>query len=480
LNVTYNQDMDLSIIEHLLVNRCRLKKSSPLVMGVSGGPDSLCLLDVLFRLGYKPVVAHFDHKIRVESGEDIEFVRRVAAGYNLPLDVGAGDIPAMAQEKRISIEAAARIARYGFLFAAARRWNAQALVVAHTADDQVETLLLHLLRGSGLDGLLGMDFRAFLPEWGDKIALVRPLLATWRAEVESYCQDQGIEVLTDATNRDTYYTRNRIRLELIPQLETYNPKVRKALWRLAENLRMDVAVLLPLQEKAWQSCCLETGEDRVLLDAVALRGLEEGLRRWVVRNALKTIPLGDELDHDLVEQVLSFIKTPSRSRQMELAAGFVCRLVGEGLIFCLAGYSPSQGNYPAIPAGQEMILQIPAMLVVEQDWSLCVELIKAELPTWVPETVYKAYVDGDKLVGDLSLRTSRPGDRYSPLGMGGKSTKLSDLFINRHLPKDARATLPLVCDCQGIVWVSGYPPAERVCITSQTRRVVMLHWVKGK
>jgi tRNA(Ile)-lysidine synthase len=198
------------------------------VAAVSGGADSVGLLLALWELGLRPVVAHLDHGLRAESAGDAEFVRDLAGRLGLTCDIQRRDVEAYRRERRLSLEAAAREVRHAFLCDVAERHGAGAIFLAHTADDQVETFLLRLIRGAGVAGLSGMR-----PKDGP---LCRPMLGIWRANVEAYLRQRGQTWREDASNRDRRFLRNRVRHELLPLLESMNPGIRKVLLREAEAL----------------------------------------------------------------------------------------------------------------------------------------------------------------------------------------------------------------------------------------------------
>jgi tRNA(Ile)-lysidine synthase len=221
----------LEHLQEILRKKCQLHPSAPTLVGVSGGPDSLCLWDVLHRLGYPTIVAHYNHGLRPEAEEEAESVRQAAATAGVPFVFEQAKIAEIAERESLSLEEAARTARYSFLFSQAQRLGAQAVAVAHTADDQVETVLMHLLRGAGLSGLGGMSYRAIPNPWSQKIPLIRPLLDIWRPEVLVYCAEHALQPAYDATNLDQAYFRNRLRFDLIPSLEQYNPAARRLIWQ---------------------------------------------------------------------------------------------------------------------------------------------------------------------------------------------------------------------------------------------------------
>ena len=238
----------------VLEEKCLLDPGLPVLAGVSGGPDSLCMLDVLRQLGYRLIVAHLDHSLRPDAAQEAEHLRQLVEGYGLPFVLERGDVQAYAASHRLSIEEAAREVRYRFLFEQAARHQAQAVAVGHTANDQVETVLMHLLRGSGLTGLRGMSYRSLPNPWSQTIPLVRPLLGAWREQILSHLEQNGLQPSLDASNLDTRFYRNRLRHELIPQLENLNPGVRQRLWQMADVLAEDEAVLEMMEQTAWESC----------------------------------------------------------------------------------------------------------------------------------------------------------------------------------------------------------------------------------
>ena len=212
-----------------------LKAKQPVIVGVSGGADSLCLLDCLHRLRYSLVLAHFDHQLRADSGEDADFCREMAERYGIQAAIEAGDVRAFADQGR-SLEEAARLLRYRFLARTANKHGATVIATGHTADDQVETILMHFLRGSGPSGLSGMLPSTALDDWvdipeGEGVDLIRPLLELTRAQTSGHCREQGLAPIEDSTNQDPSFFRNRLRHELLPELETYNPGVRNVLLR---------------------------------------------------------------------------------------------------------------------------------------------------------------------------------------------------------------------------------------------------------
>src|SRR6266568_8976665 len=285
-----------------------LPQAGEIVVGVSGGADSLCLLHLLHRLcgpgksypGLRLRIAHLNHKLRGEAGtRDAAAVAGIAAAWGLPVTIGEVDVPALARQERRSLEEAARVARYRFLREVAQ---GQPIAVAHHADDQVETLLLHFLRGSGLTGMVGM-----LPRQQD---IIRPLLEVNHAETVAYCQEHGIEPLEDVSNTDPRFLRNRIRHELVPLLESLNPGFDSTLLRNAGVIGVDVEWLEAQIDACWPTVVISEQDDVITLHLEALSSLPLSLQRHLLRRVTAHLCGGQsplEIRHyTLIEQLLGY------------------------------------------------------------------------------------------------------------------------------------------------------------------------------
>src|SRR5512140_1092861 len=291
------------MLESILSGPCGLDLARPVVAGVSGGPDSLCLLDVLRRTGYPVIVAHFNHQLRPEAGAEAEAVAALAQEWGLEFVADSADVHSYAEEHSLSVEEAARLLRYRFLFETARNRFAQAVAVGHTADDQVETVLMHFLRGAGLAGLKGMEYRTLLPAFDASIPLVRPLLGLWREDTEAYCREQDLQPHYDASNADEAFLRNRLRHKLIPELETYNPRLKETLLRTAATLAGDYSLLQEAVDDHWKAVMLEQGEGWFAFEAAGLADCSEAMRRALIRRGAESLrPEGRELGYEALQR----------------------------------------------------------------------------------------------------------------------------------------------------------------------------------
>ncbi len=474
--------LDLDKLTSILQSECRLDKSQPLLVGVSGGPDSLCLLSALHELGWPVVAAHFNHRLRPEAAEEAAAVEAMAAKMGVPFVGGEGDVPQHAAENKMSTEAAARDLRYRFLFEQARRCDARAVAVGHTADDQVETVLMHFLRGAGLNGLKGMEYSTVLREYqvesnDGNILLVRPLLDVWRADTVAYCESHGLQPHYDATNDSMEFLRNRVRHELIPLLESYNPRFREAAWRSAKTLQMDSEIVRETAEAVFNRALVRGSERYLSLDASVLSDLGEGMQAHVLRIALHLLIPEYDLGYEDIQRALAFIHDPSRE-QADFVGGL--SLVREpGVIYFKRDGGIPSDAWPQLPAGMDSVGFSPSCLIpLEAGWSFAAMKLESMAPVYQfprdDADPREAFLDAGSVPAELQLRVRRPGDRFEPLGMDGHSQKLSDFFINARLPARARDRWPLVCAGDEVIWVPGYRPAHRFRLRPESRDVLYL------
>lgn len=429
------------------------------VVGVSGGPDSLALLSCLLELrdefGFSLHVAHLDHCLRENSAQEAAYVKRLAEEWGLPATVEARDVRAFQQEHKLSLEEAAREVRYRFLREVARAVGAAKIAVGHQADDQAETLLLNLLRGSGLTGL-----KAMLPH---REGIIRPLLFITREEIEAYCREKGLVPCRDPSNLDKSYRRNKIRHELIPWLaREFNPAIIRVLARTATLLAEEEAFFEELTRENLGKVIKEQGRGYLKLDGERLLGLPAALERRVLRAAVASLGGGVEFHH--VEQLRSILRAGSGA--LSLPRGLQAR-VSHRLLFL---EEPSRKEEP-IPF--RYLLKVPGVTPLpEIGKRLRIEVLPP--PAKVSSPPWEAWVDKDKLTGPLWARNWQPGDRFRPLGMKG-TKKLQDLFVDAGIDMKERRRVPVIVSGEHIVWVAGVRLSEDFKITPETREA--LHFV---
>jgi tRNA(Ile)-lysidine synthase len=295
-----------------------------IVVAVSGGADSLCLADAAIaladELNLQPILAHLNHGLRgAEADADEQFVTQFAMRRNVVVENEKIDVARLAREKNQSVEVAGREARYAFLARVAHRHGANIVVVAHHADDQAETVLLRLIRGTGIAGLRGMSAISRLPDAPDLI-LLRPLLRITRKEIERYCADLGLQPRHDSTNDALDHTRNRIRHELLPTLESYNPGIRQVLARLADSAASDIELIEFAAQRAFAEFARETS-DGILMNRNVWRGLSAGIQRALLRESVQRLK-GDlkDLKYDAIEEARDVLNSDAASGEIALMA----------------------------------------------------------------------------------------------------------------------------------------------------------------
>jgi len=270
---------------HLLTSGQRV------IVAVSGGPDSVALFHLLVhlrqRLALSLHVAHLDHGLRDESGGDAAFVQSLAAQWKVPATIERRDVGTICSQEGWSLEDGARRIRYQFLLETARRQSADRVALAHTADDQAETILMRLVQGTGL---LGLGAIPIMRRLDDDTWIIRPFLSVWRREILAYLKAEGLSFRTDATNDDTRFVRNRIRQELLPLLEqAYNPNVKGALAQLAEQSRTDYAFLEAAADRQWKRVAKSTSPSAVTISIDAFLRQPQPIQRLLVRKAVQSV-----------------------------------------------------------------------------------------------------------------------------------------------------------------------------------------------
>ena len=451
-------------------SRGLLPAGQGVLVGVSGGPDSTALLLVLSRLreelGLALTAGHFDHRLRsrAEADEDARFVRLLADSLGVPAVSGRGDVRGRARRQGESVEDAARRLRYRFLAGAARKAGAAAVAVGHTLDDRAETVLLHVLRGSGLDGLAAMPPRAPWP-FGKGPEIARPLLELRRADTERYCRESGVSPRQDPTNELLIASRNRIRHELLPVLRQLNPRVEEALARLAEAAGSDAEHLDAQAGGLWNELA-RISPSEVAFERAALESLHPAMTARLLRRAVGAL-LGSPADLEAVhvQRVLESLK--KRRDRVALPHGLTA-VTDSRRVAIHRGERPPPRRVPATE------LAVPGS-VRAGGWTMTA---KVAGPGSVRAGPWEAFLDAGAISGRLWVRARRPGDRLRPLGLGGEK-KVQDILVDAKVPAEDRDDVPVVCDDAGIVWVAGHCIDERVAVRRKTRGLVHLRALRG-
>jgi tRNA(Ile)-lysidine synthase len=467
----------LKNISIILQHDCILRPEDLLLVGVSGGPDSLCLLHVLHQIGYPIIAVHVNHKLRPEADTESLTIEELTHQLNIKFISCQADVLRYSQENSVSVEEAARILRYQILFEQAKINRANAVVVGHNADDQVETILMHLLRGTGLAGLKGMEYRICPNPWSEIIPLVRPFLSIPRVEIQMYIYDHALVPISDNSNLDISYFRNRIRHELLPLLEGYNPSIRQAIFRLGQVVKDDYALLQQLTEESWETILIRKGETYLEFKRAEFNVLPPSIQRLILRKAISYHRPGLlDVEFDCIERGLALIAGDKSSTQMDLISGM--RLIIENESFWLAAWQADlpTNDFPKVTPGERKVILIPSFNMLNDTWMLEVNIITDPKASYLQSQIntdpYQAWMDIGDLNYPIITRSRAPGDQMRPLGMNGHSIKISDLMINLKLPKRVRATWPLVCSGDEILWVPGFRLSHLVRLNPSTKQAI--------
>ena len=456
-----------------------------LVVAVSGGADSSALLHCLSRLRERHLlrlhVAHLNHDHRGEEAEeDARFVSALAEELGLEATVEERDVLAYQRERRISsFEQAAREFRYAFLAGVAESVGAAAVAVGHTADDLAETVLLHIIRGTGIHGLRAMSESSPWPwpQAGGQLRLFRPLLGAAKDDTVSYCRELGRDYRDDSGNYQPRFTRNRVRHQLLPLLAAeFNPRIRESLVRLARTAAAELDYMGGETERLWPEVAVEE-DGAVGFHQPALASLHPALQKLLLRRAYAHL-MGDtrRLEERHLDAMAELVREGVTGRSLDLPGGLklhrsygYLRLSRDAGLPC--PFPGLDGTHPlAVPsAGEYQVVSMAG------PWRVTIRLDESAQPSFQSETregetrvlrrelgaaspgrhAWTAYFDRAALGEQVSVRTRRPGDRFQPLGMAGEK-KLQDFFTDARVPRNWRDRAPLLAADRGIAWVVGY------------------------
>jgi len=478
------------IQEHRLVSR-----QHRLLVAVSGGPDSVCLLHILVKLrdelGVKLHIAHLDHQLRgAESAADAQYVAELSHRLGIPATIEQRDVETYQTRHHVSLEEAAREVRYTFLAQVAESIGASRVVVGHTADDHIETILMHLIRGSGTRGLRGLEPGT---QW-QSVLIIRPLLEVSRQETTDYCHHYQLMPRIDASNLSLSPLRNRIRHQLLPLLQSYNPQVTEALLRTARLAGDDLAYLDEEIARLWDGVA-QKQESAIILDKARFLELPSALKRHLLRAAIERL-LGTlkniEMRH--IEGIMSALSKPAGKR-ISLPGGLLFSIEYDR--YLLAPDPAALSPFPILEA--EFLLKIPGETLLP-GWHIEATITdrkrepeRGEAPLTnlplpfpierdkggeLPNNGLTAYFDLGKTGDKLVVRSRQPGDQFQPLGMS-QPKKLGEFMIDAKIPHAWRGRIPIVCSPQHILWVVGWRIDERVKVTYSTKQVLRLKFERG-
>lgn len=454
----------LKKIRQTILDNALIEQGSRVVVGLSGGADSTALVQVLNELapelGFEVFCAHYNHGIRAEgAAHDEIFVHDFCAKRDIPLMIERADVPAYASEKGLSVETAARLMRYDFLERAMKHFDARRIAVAHHMDDNAESVLMHLIRGSGLKGLTGMSYV--------RGNIIRPMLNVRRSEIENFLSERRISYCTDETNLVPEGSRNIIRLEVLPLIKKLNPAGVEAISGCAELIRQDEDFLAKQAEAALAILKTKKGYDRE-----AFSRLPFPIKSRAVRIALLHSGAPADIERVHVEKIMELL-TKQSGAAVDVPHARV-RLSFGDIIF--------ENKDKTVDNSNNFGFSTVFSLRDDERGSLETPFgsFKARIISPDEERSYRgnaAYLDYDRLEFPLIVRTRRDGDRFFPANSTG-SRKLKDYFISKKLDAAARDSIPLVISGREIAFVPGFGIGENFKITENTRKILLIEYAE--
>ncbi|MEA3492966.1 MAG: tRNA lysidine(34) synthetase TilS [Candidatus Margulisiibacteriota bacterium] len=432
------------------------------LIAVSGGVDSTALLNLLHSIKEEfdldLHVAHLNHMLRRGDAElDLKFVQELSSRLGIPVTAEACDVQAMANQEKKGLEAAARVARYNFFERVAKQIGADKIAVGHTADDNVETFLMRMLRGAGLKGLCGIT-----PKRGK---IIRPMIKNWRKEIEEYVGSIKLVPRRDYTNYESKYLRNRVRMKLVPQLRLYNLNIKEIILQTILLLTEDSDYLEKKADEYLKEMIVSTDENELKLELLKLKGLEGAIQGRVVRCAIEKIK-GDLID-------VSFVHIKDIGDKLNDTESWELHLPGGIFASGSQGVLTISGEKPVLSGGGSFcyLLTIPGSVnICELGKQINAEIVK---DTDLSNSKNMIYVDYAVLGKKITIRNRSDGDKFNPLGMTG-TKKVQDLFVDNKIPADQRDLVPILESGGKIIWIAGLQMDERAKVTPKTKEIVKL------
>lgn len=451
-----------------------------IIVGVSGGADSVCLLKVLLELkkdyGTELMAVHVNHGLRGEEAyRDQEFVENLCREWSVPVKAYFVNIRRLSEKLGISEEEAGRTARYRIMETVLRKTGFDLIAVAHNMQDQAETVMMNILRGAGIDGLCGIPVK--------RGRIIRPLLNVSRCEIERYLRENNISFCTDSTNKGVEYTRNRIRNELFPRIEElFGVDPVNQLVRLSKSASGDRDYLEEAARRLYSEAVI-TDSDEIVLSTVILRSLPDAMLKRIIRIAWERINNSRKnLEAVHADQVMVLCRNNLTGKEIHLPGGFSANISYDRLILKKRGKNIFRPfSYPVKPGGRTVVGEANGALdsrvltreeFMEKGW-----YVKNK------ESSNVQFFDLDRLGNDVVIRSRREGDRIRPYsgkagakGFTAGEKKLKEFFIDKKVPAEERDRIPLVASGGRIAWIVGMRTSEEFRVREDTKNILMLKW----
>lgn len=430
------------------------------LVALSGGPDSVALLSILKELEdeYRLTLlaTYIDHGLRPEEAADeIRFCEALCKDLSVEFSHLKIEPKPLAEHKGLSLQEAARLLRYEALKAEALRKEAERIATGHHGSDQAETLLINLIRGSGMKGLGGIP-----PVRG---IIIRPLIGVQKKEIEEYLLQRGLKYRVDSSNLTDHYLRNRIRRELIPVLERFNPSIVETLMRTAEVLRQESEYIDIQVNKTLMKLISRKTDTTIELFLSPLEVMDRVILRRALRRAIDEVRGLRGITFHHIENIIEFISNAKTGDRLSLPDGY--RVIKSYSTLIITSEQPERIK--------ERDLQVPGETIVEEAHLVIVASVADRVEDY-GNGKWEAVFDLDTMNLPLRIRPRKQADEFYPFGLGGRK-KLQDFFVDEKVPRDERDSVPLIVTATDeIIWVVGYRPDERFKVTPSTRRVLRL------
>ena len=443
-----------------------IEKNDKILIALSGGPDSICLLDIMIKLkdeyNLTLYAAHLNHRIRgIDAQEDSLFCQKICKKNNVTFFVKNIDIPELAVQQSRGVEEVARDVRYDMFFDIKNKLGINKIAVAHNLDDQAETILMKMFRGSGIQGLRGIDYKR-------KDGIIRPLLDIYKSQINEYCDVNNLNPRIDKTNFESDYSRNKVRLDLIPYIENnYCENIKQILSRTANVIRDDYNYIEKVSKEHYELLVKNKSDDEIILDLPLLKNTDTAIQKRVIRLAILDI-MGNlnNIENVHIVDSLSLLEK-SDGKIINLPKNLKAYIKNEDYVITTKNQENEEITY-------EYKIEINGKTVVNEiGLTVTTSVLPAKDSLALPVSKYIKVFDYDKIVGSLYVRSRKIGDKLSPIGLTG-TKKIKDILINKKIPADTKYMFPIISDDEQILWLLGYRISENYKIDDSTQRVIRI------
>lgn len=452
-----------------------IKNGDRVLVALSGGPDSICLLHILNSLkdilNIEIFVAHVNHCLRGDDAdEDERYVKEFCEKLQIPCYIKKANINKIAEERKISSEMAGREIRYEFFDEIFKNENLNKIAIAHNANDQAETILMRIMRGTGLEGLIGIkpirDYK-----------YIRPILCLTRDEIEKYCESNNLNPRIDKTNLENIYSRNKIRLDMIPYIkENFNSDIVSTLNRLASLSAIDQEYIEGVCDEKYERFCKEYRES-ITIDKGAFKENRAILSRIIRKVYIKLNGNGYNFEMKHIDDIVSLQKGET-GKEIHLPNDIICKNI-YGEISIYLNNKKNDFKLDEIFISKNQLKTLKNINLLEKiGYDICIDIFPNKSIQFDNNSLIK-YFDYDKIKEGITIRAKKDGDKIIPLGMNG-SKKIKSIFIDAKIPKEERNKIPLVCFDQEIAWIVGLKVSNLFKVSKKTQDIIKIKFIERK